>query len=57
MLNLPNYVKTTMDLIDFSKCANALIKRPPRARHQEIPSPFPLFERTKGLLNTIKATS
>ncbi|WQY85478.1 3'-5' exonuclease [Helicobacter pylori] len=57
LLNLPSYIKTTMDLIDFSKCANTLIKRPPRARYQEISSPFSLFERTKGLLNIIKATS
>ncbi|MFT2788388.1 DNA polymerase III subunit epsilon, partial [Helicobacter pylori] len=57
LLNLPSYIKTTMDLIDFSKCANTLIKRPPRARHQETLQPFPLFERTKGLLNIMKATS
>ncbi|WP_104748409.1 3'-5' exonuclease [Helicobacter cetorum] len=48
LLNLPNYIKTTMDLIDFSKCANTLIKRPPRARHNQNPSLFPFFERAEG---------
>ncbi|WP_199769501.1 3'-5' exonuclease [Helicobacter cetorum] len=53
LLNLPHYVKTSIDLIDFSRSANTLIKRPPRARLKpETPSSFPLFERAQNFLNS-----
>ncbi|AFI05946.1 3'-5' exonuclease [Helicobacter cetorum] len=58
LLNLPSYIKTTIDLIDFSCCAKTLIKRPPRAfKNSQSSKSFPLFERVQDFSRPKPTTS